>query len=214
MALGTVGVMAGTAAAAPSADVKTASNAKSKCYDNTESASVAVYVLNTDRSPIDVRVTTPFGEKKISKIEPGKAFYNEFGTGKGKIAAGQATVAAYRWDGGLNRGFYASFSVSYGAVSCTLNPRIEAKAVDTDRDRKINEVTVKNTGAHRISVRVTIPGGVNQAQDLEPGKTITVKNRNDNIVAGLVTAYKFIDGKGYFTAVPVSTLAPRSNRMH
>jgi hypothetical protein len=87
-------------------------------------------------------------------------------------------------------------------------PRIDAKAVDTNRNGRINEVTVKNTGPRRISVRVVL-GRVNKTQNVDPGKTITVRDPQDRASTATVTAS---EGRNRPVTKQVSVPAPRGGR--
>ncbi|GEC26267.1 MULTISPECIES: hypothetical protein [Pseudonocardia] len=190
--------LAAPALAQPAPAVNTAANAKSECNTATETAVVPVYVLNRDTAPIDVRATTRFGDHKISKIAPGKAFYHRFETGKGAVPAGTVSIAAYKWENG--KGHYATSTVSYAAASCVVNPRLETSVTDTDRDGRINSATVRNVGAHPVDARISGPAG-STAQRLAPGASFTVTDPADLSPVAVFTAYKVVDGTPYFTSV-------------
>lgn len=188
-------------AAAPQA-VNTAASAKTECDKNIERAILPVHVLNRDSAPIDVRVTTPYGEVKQSKIAPGKAYYNRFDTGRGSVPAGTVKIAAYKFENG--KGSYATSTASFNASSCVVNPRLQTSVVDSDSDGKINAVSVRNVGAHAIQARISGVDG-STAQTLAPGKTFTVTDAKDRSPLAVVTAYKVVEGKAYFTS---STVRP------
>ncbi|RZT86029.1 hypothetical protein EV383_2917 [Pseudonocardia sediminis] len=194
--VGTGVALAAPASAAPPA-VNTVASAKTECDRNTERAILPVYVLNRDSAPIDVRVTTPYGEVKQSKIAPGKAYYHRFDTGRGSVAAGTVTIAAYKFQNG--KGFYATSTAAFNASSCVVDPRLDTRAVDSDRDGRINAVSVRNVGAHTIQARISGVAG-STARTLAPGQTFTVADRADRSPVAVVTAYKFVEGKGYFTS--------------
>jgi 5'-nucleotidase len=78
-------------------------------------AYVAVRATNAEDVPLDVRLITPFGEKKLTKVEPGRSAYQAFATRQASVEAGQATVAAYYWDG---VGHYERYELAYDARSC------------------------------------------------------------------------------------------------
>ncbi|MBW0105325.1 hypothetical protein [Pseudonocardia sp. KRD291] len=178
-------------------DVNTNASAKTECDKNIERAILPVHVLNRDSAPIDVRVTTSYGQVKQSKIAPGKAFYNRFDTGKGSVPAGKVTIAAYKFENG--KGHYAVSTASYGASSCVVNPRLATTATDSDHDGRIDSVTVRNVGAHAIQARISGVAG-STAKTLAPRGTFTVTDPSDRSPVAVVTAYKFVEGKGYFTS--------------
>lgn len=196
LAIGATVALAAPALAQPAPGVNTAASAKAECNTATETAVVPVHVLNRDTAPIDVRVTTAFGDHKISKVAPGKAYYHRFATGKGSVPAGSATVAAYKWENG--KGHYSTTKVSYGAVSCVVKPRLQTTVVDTDKDGAIDSATVKNVGAHPVDARISGPAG-STAQRLAPGKSFTVRDAADRSPVAVFTAHKIVDGKGYYT---------------
>lgn len=188
--------LATPALAQPGSGVNTVANAKSECNTRTETAVVPVYVRNRDTAPIDVRVTTAFGEHKISKIAPGKAYYHRFETGKGSVPAGTATVAAYKWENG--KGHYSRTAVSYGAASCVVNPRLQTSVTDADGDGRIESATVKNVGAHTVNARISGVAG-SSAERLRPGQSFTVTDQADRSPIAVFSAYKVVDGRPYYT---------------
>jgi len=60
---------------------------------------VAVKVTNNETVPVDIRITTPYGEVKRDKVQPGASASQSFATRSTEIAAGTVTVGAYLWDG-------------------------------------------------------------------------------------------------------------------
>jgi len=190
--------LAAPALAQQATGVNTAANARAECNTATETAVVPVHVLNRDSAPIDVRVTTAFGDHKISKIAPNKAFYHRFETGKGSVPAGEATVAAYKWENG--KGHYSTSKVRYGAVSCVVKPRLQTSVTDRDGDGRIDSATVKNVGAHTVDARISGPKG-SEARRLAPGASFTVTDPADLSPIAVFTAYKVVDGTPYFTSV-------------
>ncbi|WP_245885776.1 ExeM/NucH family extracellular endonuclease [Xylanimonas oleitrophica] len=103
------------AAPAPPAGVTlTGLSARAQCVDGR--AAVAVYAVNGEQVPVDIRLTTPYGDKKLEKVAPGKAAYAIFTTGAVAVPAGTAQVAGYYWDG---VGHHQVYTVEYAAVECT-----------------------------------------------------------------------------------------------
>ena len=88
--------------------------AEARCLNGT--AYVAVRGANGEDAPADVRLITPFGEKKFSALAPDKNAYQSFSTRASSVAAGTATVAAYQWRGGDP--VYQRYDVSYDAIDC------------------------------------------------------------------------------------------------
>ncbi len=95
-------------------------NARSQCWDG--KAVVAVYALNTGTVPTDIRLTTPFGDKKFDKVAPGKAAYNGFYAPTKVVEAGNATVAAYTYVNGV--GSYVSLKAPYLAIDCRVTSTV------------------------------------------------------------------------------------------
>jgi hypothetical protein len=87
-------------------------------------------------------------------------------------------------------------------------PRIDARAVDTNRNGRINVVTVKNTGRDRISVRVVV-GRVSKTQNVDPGRTITVRDPQDRANTATVTAS---EGRNRPVTQRLTVPAPRGGR--
>ncbi|WP_454051063.1 hypothetical protein [Cellulomonas sp. Marseille-Q8402] len=69
-----------------------------------------------DGRPVDVRATTPFGEKKWTGVADGSAVYQGFESGARSIPAGTVSVAAYAYDDGV--GHHQVRTVPYAAVAC------------------------------------------------------------------------------------------------
>lgn len=156
---------------------------------------VPVYVLNRDTAPIDVRVTTAFGEHKISKIAPARRTTTASRPVRGRCRR-SATVAAYKWENG--KGHYSRAEVGYGAASCVVKPRLQSTVVDTDSDGRIDSATVKNVGAHTVDARISGPAG-STAKRLAPGQSFTVRDTADRSPVAVFSAYKVVEGKAYYT---------------
>lgn len=95
-------------------DVDLRVSVRSQCWD--DQAVVAVHAVNLTDLPADIRLTTPFGDKKFTGVQPGAAVYHGFTTGSGSIDAADASVAGYSWH--TDHGHYQRYGVSYQAVSC------------------------------------------------------------------------------------------------
>ncbi|PJI93841.1 2',3'-cyclic-nucleotide 2'-phosphodiesterase (5'-nucleotidase family) [Luteimicrobium subarcticum] len=65
---------------------------------------------------VDIRLTTPFGDKKFSGVAPLTSVSNVFATGKTSVEAGSLTIAAYYYDG---TGHYQTSTKAYAARSCS-----------------------------------------------------------------------------------------------
>ncbi|BDI21754.1 hypothetical protein L3i23_05300 [Herbiconiux sp. L3-i23] len=85
--------------------------------------SMAVYVRNNDTHAVDIRVTTPYGEQKWTKIEPGKAVYKWMDTGLASVPAGKFTVAGYYWTGVGN---YQLYTVPFEGRQAPVAVRADA----------------------------------------------------------------------------------------
>lgn len=79
---------------------------------------VAVHVRNQLGRGTDIRVKTPFGEKKFTSTPAGEAVYHLFPTGTDTIDAGRVEVALYRWNDG--HPVYKRHTVDYPAF--TIRP--------------------------------------------------------------------------------------------
>lgn len=55
---------------------------------------LAVRVMNDEDVPVDVTVTTPYGERTFADVAPGRSAYQSFATRRAAIEAGEVTVAA------------------------------------------------------------------------------------------------------------------------
>ncbi|WP_338403942.1 M28 family peptidase [Cellulosimicrobium arenosum] len=97
--------------------------AQARCLDGT--AYVAIRATNGEAAPADLRITarpaaqgaTPYGDKKVSSLAPGKNVYQSFSTRASSVEAGIATVAAYQWRNGDS--VYQQYTVPFDAISCT-----------------------------------------------------------------------------------------------
>jgi len=106
-------VMIAAQAAAPErGEVPLRATARSLCIGGT--AHVAVLAVNTGRTKADVRLTTPFGDRKLTGIRRVAAV--PFDSGAERIAAGTATVAGYTKIRGVESN--SSYTVPYSAISC------------------------------------------------------------------------------------------------
>ncbi|GAA3223911.1 ExeM/NucH family extracellular endonuclease [Oerskovia jenensis] len=88
--------------------------AKAQCVGGR--VQLSVKAVNGETLPIDVRYTTAYGEKKFTKLAPGKIAAQTFNTRATSVPAGTVRVAAYKWQDG--QGFYEAFDVAYPAVTC------------------------------------------------------------------------------------------------
>ncbi|WP_241681259.1 Ig-like domain-containing protein [Pseudactinotalea terrae] len=95
-------------------DVDLRVSVRSQCWD--EEAVVAVHAVNRTDLPADIRLTTPYGDKKFTAVQPGQAVYHGFTTGGPSVGADSATVAGYSWH--EDHGHYQRYTVSYEAVTC------------------------------------------------------------------------------------------------
>lgn len=89
-------------------------NAKSRCIN--DRAAVIVRARNAGTAAADIRLTTPWGDKKFVKVAPGTSIRRIFSTGKRRIPAASATVAGYVWQDG--QGYYDRQSPAYGKQRC------------------------------------------------------------------------------------------------
>ncbi|WP_251152752.1 hypothetical protein [Cellulosimicrobium sp. Marseille-Q4280] len=78
-------------------------------------AHVAVYAVNGEQAPIDVRLTTPYGDAKRSAVQPDAGAYVLVSSRATSVPAGTATVAGYLWDG---VGHHEVRTVPYAGVAC------------------------------------------------------------------------------------------------
>ena len=99
----------------PGREVDVVVSARAQCWGEGR-AVVAVHALNRDGHPVDVRVTTPFGEKKWTGVADGSAVYQGFESGGRSLEAGSVRVAAYAFYDRV--GHHQVREVPYQAVSC------------------------------------------------------------------------------------------------
>ncbi|WP_265521608.1 M20/M25/M40 family metallo-hydrolase [Oerskovia flava] len=88
--------------------------ATTRCLAGT--AYVALTGANGEAAPTDVRLVTPFGDKKFDALAPGRNAYQSFTTRSSSVEAGTATVIAYQWRNGDP--VYQRYEVPYEATSC------------------------------------------------------------------------------------------------
>nr|WP_024841214.1 DUF1349 domain-containing protein [Cellulosimicrobium sp. MM] len=74
-------------------------------------AYVAVTARNAGDAPAAVRLVTPFGERTVADVEPGRSAYQSFATRSAQVASGAATVEVVGDGGG-------STTATYDAVTC------------------------------------------------------------------------------------------------
>ena len=77
-------------------------------------AYVAVTARNEGDAAATVRLVTPFGERTVADVEPGRSAYQSFATRSTSVAAGEATVDVAGADG-VRPG---SISATYDALTC------------------------------------------------------------------------------------------------
>ncbi|OLT53595.1 hypothetical protein [Cellulosimicrobium sp. CUA-896] len=70
---------------------------------------VAVRVTNEGDAPVDVAVSTPYGDRSFADVAPGKNAYHAFATRSASVDAGTVVVAV---DGGAGQ------EVAHGARTC------------------------------------------------------------------------------------------------
>ncbi|WP_251152795.1 family 16 glycoside hydrolase [Cellulosimicrobium sp. Marseille-Q4280] len=73
---------------------------------------VAVRATNADTVPADITLTTPFGTKTVTGVQPGASAYQSFATRATSVEAGAAQVSA------SGDGRTAQLDVAYDAASC------------------------------------------------------------------------------------------------
>ncbi|MDO9379867.1 MAG: bifunctional UDP-sugar hydrolase/5'-nucleotidase [Nocardioidaceae bacterium] len=201
--------LAVTAAPAPETGPPSAQvNARSKADTRTETVVVAAYARNTDTVPLDVRFTLPDGTtKKFSKVAPGKAAYHEFRTGRGTVPAGVVKVATYKYVGG--QGYYKVYDAPYSALTATVAPRGVANGNSYRAHGKVYLTGYYvNRGAQAVSVRLKTAVGDSAARQVKPGKAayfvVPTGKASTRASRGVVAAYKYVDGRGYYRELPVS----------
>ena len=84
--------------------------ARSQCLAG--KAYVAVRALNADTVPVDVTLSTPYGERTVTGVQPGASAYQAFAVRSTQVAAGSAHVAA----SGSGRAFAGD--VEFDALAC------------------------------------------------------------------------------------------------
>ncbi|WP_454042456.1 glycerophosphodiester phosphodiesterase family protein [Cellulosimicrobium sp. Marseille-Q8652] len=87
--------------------------ARAQCLNGR--AHVAVHAVNGEQAPVDVRLTTPYGDAKRSAVRPGAGAYVLVSSRATSVPAGTATVAGYLWDG---VGHHEVRTVPYAGVVC------------------------------------------------------------------------------------------------
>ncbi|MFG6503381.1 family 16 glycoside hydrolase [Microbacterium sp. P05] len=75
-------------------------------------ATVTVRATNNDTVPVDVVLTSPFGEKAIAGVQPGKSVFQTFTTRAAEVAAGTGEVRA------TGDGRTGSAAAPYAAKAC------------------------------------------------------------------------------------------------
>ncbi|MFC4629698.1 family 43 glycosylhydrolase [Promicromonospora alba] len=71
-------------------DPAVAVTAEARCLAG--SATLAVRAVNDHDGPVDVTLTTPYGTRSMTGVEPGRAAYQSFATRAGQVDAGAVTV--------------------------------------------------------------------------------------------------------------------------
>ncbi|MBD8079679.1 alpha/beta hydrolase domain-containing protein [Cellulosimicrobium arenosum] len=84
--------------------------AQSRCLAG--KAYVAVRATNDDSVPVDITLTTPFGEKTVADVAPGASAYQSFASRSTSVTTGSAQVSA----SGDGRSFAAD--VAYDVLDC------------------------------------------------------------------------------------------------
>ncbi|MFB7889823.1 metallophosphoesterase [Cellulosimicrobium cellulans] len=84
--------------------------ARSQCMAG--AAYVAVRATNADTVPVDVTLSTPYGERTVTAVQPGASAYQAFAVRSTQVAAGSAHVAA----SGAGRAFASD--VAFDALAC------------------------------------------------------------------------------------------------
>ncbi|MBN0038579.1 family 43 glycosylhydrolase [Cellulosimicrobium cellulans] len=74
---------------------------------------LAVRATNAGDVPVDVTLTTPFGERSFADVAPGKSAYQSFATRTTSVAAGTVTVAGW-----VDGGTPTSYEVAFDARAC------------------------------------------------------------------------------------------------
>lgn len=77
---------------------------------------VSTSVASADgEHPLDIRLTSPFGDQKFTKVAPLSGVAQVFASGAASVPAGKVTAAGYYWDG---VGHYQVYTASYAAKAC------------------------------------------------------------------------------------------------
>ncbi|ETK33557.1 ThuA domain-containing protein [Microbispora sp. ATCC PTA-5024] len=103
-----------TIAPASSPQVKLTVTAASRCIGT--SAYLAVTAVNNGDVPATITLTTPFGNKTVADVAPGKQAYQSFNTRTAKIDAGKVTVTGTATIDGKQ--VTSSYDANYTALSC------------------------------------------------------------------------------------------------
>ncbi|GIH67698.1 ThuA domain-containing protein [Microbispora siamensis] len=95
--------------------VKLTVTAAPRCIGTT--AYLAVTAVNNGDVPATITLNTPFGNKTVTDVAPGKQAYQSFNTRTAQIAAGTATVTGTATIGGKQ--VTTSYDAAYPAASCS-----------------------------------------------------------------------------------------------
>ncbi len=79
-------------------------------------AAVAVHAVNLEKIPVDLRLITPFGERKFSAVAPGRAVDAVFEAEEPSLAADTVVAAGYLRRDGIPS--YQRHEASYPALTC------------------------------------------------------------------------------------------------
>ncbi|XVQ87789.1 ThuA domain-containing protein [Microbispora siamensis] len=97
-----------------SPEVKLTVTASSRCIGT--SAYLAVTAVNDGDAPATITLNTPFGNKTVTDVAPGKQAYQSFNTRTAQVAAGKATVTGTATIGGKQ--VTTSYDAAYTAAGC------------------------------------------------------------------------------------------------
>ncbi|MBS1699415.1 MAG: glycoside hydrolase family 43 protein [Actinobacteria bacterium] len=103
-------VMSVIAGVGTNQDPKVQSSATARCVAG--KATVVASATNTDTRAADITVTTAFGTKTFTGVQPGKTVSQAFATRLGAVDDGSASAAS------AISGFSSTVSAGYGAVTC------------------------------------------------------------------------------------------------
>lgn len=78
------------------------------------------------------------------------------------------------------------------------NPALQARAIDLDKDGKLDSVQVRNGGTQTALVRV-IMGEISKSKNVIPGETWEVADKQDRVNGAAVTGFLRSEGVDYFT---------------